>query len=53
MSDLIDSQEMTLVVGLAAVLEAEVRAAVKDAVVEEVDVLGGELVLAHPDPDLP
>jgi hypothetical protein len=46
---------MRLVVGLVAVLEAEdrVRAAVEDVVVEEVDVPGGELVLAHPDPDLP
>ena len=55
MSDRIDSQEMTLVVGLVAVLEAEdrVRAAVEDAVVGGVDVPGGELVLAHLDPDLP
>ena len=55
MSDRTDSQEMTLVVGLVAVLETEDRdrAAVEDVVVEEVDVPGGELVLAHPDPDLP
>jgi hypothetical protein len=46
---------MTLVVGLVPVLEAEdqVRAAVEDAAVGEVDVPGGELALAHPDPDLP
>ena len=46
---------MTLVVGLVPVLEAEDRdrAAVEDAVVGEADVPGGELALAHPDPDLP
>ena len=55
MSGRTDSQEMIPVVGLVEVLEAEdrVRAAVEDVVVEEVDVPGGELVLAHPDPDLP
>jgi hypothetical protein len=46
---------MTLAVGLVLVLEAEVRvrAAVEDAVVGGADVPGGELVLAHLDPDLP